>query len=86
MIEAAVDYEAASFGLGNSFLDDVQQVIDTLCEYPQAGAAIDAHLRRMLLRRFPFALIYAASVNEIVIVAVAHHGRRPRYWQTRVDR
>jgi toxin ParE1/3/4 len=86
MIEAARYYEAASRGLGDNFLDDVQRVIDKLREYPQAGPAIDNHLRRMLLSRFPFGLIYAVAVNEIVIVAVAHHGRRPGYWHSRVDR
>ena len=86
MVRAALFYEAASRGLGDSFLDDVQRVIISLREYPYAGVAIDDHLRRMLLARFPFGLIYAVGVNEIVIVAVAHHGRKPGYWQSRVDR
>ena len=86
MVEAALYYEAASNGLGDSFLDDVQRAIDSLCEYPEAGFAINGQLRRMLLHRFPFVVIYAVMNNELVIIAVAHHGRRPGYWQARVDR
>jgi plasmid stabilization system protein ParE len=86
MIEAALYYEAASTGLGTNFLDDVQRVVDNLRQYPEAGAAIADQLRRMLLHRFPFGIIYAVVNNELVIVAVAHHGRRPGYWQSRVDR
>ena len=86
MVEAALFYEAASPGLGDSFLDDVQRVIDSLREYPYADVGIDEHLRKMLLSRFPFALIYAVEHHELVIIAVAHHGRRPGYWQSRVDR
>ena len=72
--------------MGASFLDDVQRVIDSLREYPYAGVGIDDQLRRMLLARFPFGLIYAVASNELVIIAVAHHGREPGYWRARLDR
>jgi len=86
MIEAAVFYEAASSGLGNHFLDDVQQAIDRLCLYPLSGEAVAPGLRRMLLHRFPFSVMYSIETNVILVIAIAHHGRRPGYWQTRVDR
>ncbi len=86
MIEAAVFYEAASSGLGNDFLDDVQQAIDRLCLYPLSGEAVAPGLRRMLLHRFPFSVMYSIETNVILVIAIAHHGRRPGYWQTRVDR
>ncbi len=40
MTRAALFYDAASRGLGNDFLDDVQQAIDRLCEYPHAGETV----------------------------------------------
>jgi plasmid stabilization system protein ParE len=86
MTEASLFYEAASTGLGNDFLDDVQRVVDSLREHPYLGHGVDRNLRRMLLHRFPFSLIYSVEPDEILIVAVAHHGRRPGYWQDRVDR
>jgi hypothetical protein len=39
----------------------------------------------MFLHRFSFSLIYSVEANEILIVAVAHHGRRPGYWNDRVE-
>jgi hypothetical protein len=54
MTEASLFYDAASRGLGNDFLDDVQQAIDRLCEYPLAGEEVVPGLRRTLLHRFPF--------------------------------
>src|SRR5258708_1404832 len=86
MVQASLFYDAASSGLGNDFLDDVQQAIDRLCEYPQVGEAVASGLRRMLLHRFPFCIIYSVEVDLILIIAIAHHGRRPGYWQFRVDR
>jgi len=38
----------------------------------------------MLVRRFPFTIIYAIDTNEVVVVAVAHQRRRPFYWRARV--
>jgi plasmid stabilization system protein ParE len=86
MTEASLFYEAASNGLGSDFLDDVQQAVDRLREYPQTGKAVAPGLRRMLLHRFPFSVIYAAETDLILVIAIAHHGRRPGYWQSRVDR
>jgi len=85
-MSASLFYDAGSGGLGNDFLDDVQLVIDRLCEYPQTGKAVSSSLRRMLLHRFPFSIIYSVETDVILVVAIAHHGRRPGYWQSRVDR
>ncbi len=85
MTEASLFYEAASTGLGNSFLDDVQRVVDSLREHPYLGHGVVRNLRRMLLHRFPFSLIYSVETDEILIVAVAHHGRRLGYWQERLE-
>ena len=85
MIEAAVFYEAASTRLGSEFLDDVQRAIDRLCAHPHAGEAITSNLRRALLHRFPFSIIYCIEENVVIIIAIAHHGRRPGYWLARDD-
>ena len=85
MTEAALFYEAASSQLGSDFLDDVQRAVDRLRAFPQAGEAITSDFRRTLLHRFPFSLIYAIEENVIVVIAVAHHARRPWYWQSRVS-
>lgn len=83
MSEAALFYE--SVGLGHDFLDDVQQRIDRLCRYPKSGTRIDPKLRRMLLHRFPLSIIYFEEPDAIVIVSVAHHRRRPDFWQSRIS-
>jgi hypothetical protein len=85
MSEAALFYDSQSAGLGEDFLDDIQQSVSTLRAYPEIGAAVGAGLRRVLLHRFPFSLIYALEVDEILIVSIAHHGRRPGYWQSRLE-
>ena len=85
MTEASLFYQAATSGLGDDFLDDVQRAVDNLCEHPSLGGAVAPDLRRMLLHRFPFSIIYSVEVDVILVVAIAHHSRRPGYWQDRVN-
>jgi hypothetical protein len=84
MIEASLFYEAATEGLGNDFLTDVQFGIDSARQHPQLGHTVGGGLRRLLLHRFPFSLIYSIEADAILVVAVAHYGRRPGYWKNRV--
>jgi len=82
--EAGVFHEANSVGLGADFLNEVQRVIDIVREYPKIRQALGRDVRRIVLRRFPFSLIYSVEIDSIVIVAVAHQRRRPDYWKDRV--
>ena len=84
MTEASLFYEAATSGLGAGFLDEVGRVINILREHPELGQPVGRELRRALLHRFPFSLIYSVQVDAILIVAVTHQRRRPDYWRNRV--
>jgi len=83
LTEASLYYEAASSGLGQEFLDDLQFTVDALRERPQLGRPAGRGLRQVTFRRFPFLLIYAEEKDQIVVVAVAHQRRRPGYWRSR---
>src|SRR6266478_10096027 len=68
MTAASVFYDAASNGLGSDFLDDVQHAIDRLCEYPLVGETVALGLRRMLLQRFPFSVVYAVETDHKLMI------------------
>ena len=82
-IEAAAYYERNVRGLGERFGSEVRHAIERLLEYPELGSPIDADLRRLLLTRFPYFLIYSFTADLLRVVAVAHSRRRPGYWRTR---
>jgi len=50
---------------------------------PQRWPAYLHGTRRIVLKRFPFSVIYRLLEGQLQIVAVAHHKRRPGYWRTR---
>ena len=83
MTEAAQYYEQRAFGLGLSFLDAVEAAVEKVLQEPEAYGLVGAEIRRKLVDRFPYSLLYAIDGERIRIVAVAHHKRRPGYWRSR---
>lgn len=77
--DAALYYELESPGLGTIFLDEVEHYIEAIIRNPNAGVKIRASIRRRLLRRFPYGIIYSVH-DGIRILAVMNLKRRPTYW------
>ena len=63
----------------------VQEARHSVMLFPEAAPLIGPGLRRFILSGFPYDMIYAVHDSEIVILAIAHHSRRPGYWRTRVN-
>lgn len=61
LYESASHYEAVVPGLGRRFVGEVERAIQFLHEDPDTGAYIDEHLRHLVLRRFPFSVVYFAT-------------------------
>ncbi|MBE3584487.1 MAG: type II toxin-antitoxin system RelE/ParE family toxin [Limnochordaceae bacterium] len=77
-------YEDRAEGLGLTFLAELAEAIDRIAANPEAYPPVGATIRRKLLRRFPFSVLYAIEPDKIRVLAIAHHKRRPGYWHDRV--
>ena len=85
LYEAALRYELEVTELGRRFGNEVERVIQLLLEHPEMGSKIDDNLRHFVLRKFPFSVVYAATIDLVYIVAVAHGSREPEYWRPRTQ-
>jgi toxin ParE1/3/4 len=83
-ISAAQFYERQTEGLGLNFIATVQRAYERLPEFPASGTPFGRRLRRLLLPKFPYGLLYRVEPERIYIIAVMHLHRRPRYWGTRL--
>jgi plasmid stabilization system protein ParE len=83
LTDAAAYYDNSSPGLGKSFIDDVERAITQIERYPESGYLLNRAVRRVLLRGFPYAVMYSVGPDEIRILAIANLKRRPFYWQGR---
>lgn len=68
MTEASVFYEASTAGLGGDFLDEVGRLINILRGHPELGQTVGRGLKRALLNRFPFSIIYAIEVDAVLML------------------
>jgi plasmid stabilization system protein ParE len=90
--EAAAEYDAAfdwylqrSPDAALKFDFEVQRAMVQIIQAPQRWAVGPHSTRRVLLRQFPFILIYRERPSGMIqIVAVAHTSRRPGYWKQRI--
>jgi toxin ParE1/3/4 len=78
-------YDKKAHRLGDRFTDQVEHAFARLRERPLIGEEIARGERRLLLRRFPYRVIYRVHDERIFVVAVAHHKRRDGYWRRRRD-
>ena len=83
---AAVEYyEEQAPGLGGHLVDEVERAVEFVAGQPELGSPLDKSrgLRRWMLRRFPYYLIYRVEESTALVLALAHQRRRPGYWRAR---
>jgi len=83
-LEAPDWYDRARPGLASEFAAEVERAIDRIVSFPHAWTRIDDDVRRCLLTRFPYGVLYAEVEGEIVLLAVMSLHREPGYWRSRL--
>jgi toxin ParE1/3/4 len=78
-------FSAARNGTGVRFQAAVEAALSRALRYPEGGAPSPGSTRSMLVKGFPFSVVYRVSASELLVVAVAAHRRRPGYWSGRVE-
>ena len=88
--ETAAWYELEQAGLGarfesavNAALDILEAEILPLSSWP--GSAGRNGVKHIVLRRFPFSIVVHERADELLVLAIAHHARRPGYWLARLS-
>jgi hypothetical protein len=77
-------YSKIEPGLGLRFADAVEEATSRALAFPLAGSPSELATRRLLLKSFPFSLIYRVEHQGILVVALAGQARRPGYWRSRI--
>jgi mRNA-degrading endonuclease RelE of RelBE toxin-antitoxin system len=83
MKAAAAYYEKRVTGLGVDFLNEIEQGLNRIRQFPLLWSIYEGEYRRYLLKRFRYGLIYRIETEKIFIIAVAHLHRKPGYWKGR---
>jgi len=84
-LDAVTWYGSRDRAVGLSFVEEVERAIGQILEHPDASPVLHPEgVRRKVLQRFPYGLYYVVGGEQIRIVAVGHHKRRPAYWIRRL--
>ncbi len=82
--EADRYYESEAPGVGLAFIAEVHRTISLIVAHPRSAKRVRGSIRKKVLFHFPYSLLYSIESDLILIVAVAHHKRRPTYWRSRL--
>jgi plasmid stabilization system protein ParE len=82
--QEAVDYyEERREELGRDFYLEVRSTLQRIQQFPNTWPVLDRDIRRCLVNRFPYGVLYSVEEDGIFIVAVMHLRRDPDYWKHR---
>lgn len=85
MNDSAIFYESQSRGLGREFLEAIKKGTNDISHQPRAYPILRNDIRRKLIGRFPYGILYREEEELIVVIAVMHLHRAPEYWRHRVS-
>ncbi len=83
LYDAVEFYDIQVKGLGKRFKSEVKAGILRIRENPYTWPKERGDIRRYLLHKFPYKIIYSVEKYYVYIIAVAHCHRRPDYWSDR---
>ena len=78
-------YESRRRGLGRAFYGAVVAALESIAAHPEIGTTAfdELDIRRVLVPRFPYQVIYRLGSRTISVLAFAHLKRRPGFWKHR---
>jgi toxin ParE1/3/4 len=82
-IEAVAFYEKAEPSLGEEFSLEVRGAMRNILSYPSAWPVLEGSVRRCLVNRFPYGILYSVEPDRIFVLALMHLPRRPGHRKDR---
>ena len=82
-LEAIGWYSERSRTSAMGFLAAYQEARERISSHPDRWPELEPGVRRVLLRRYPYSLLYVIEDDHVLILAVMHQRRDPGYWHDR---
>lgn len=81
--EAVQYYGEQRAETAQEFINEIENAVYRIRESPERYAVIDEDIRRCMTRKFPYGILYSIEQNSILILAIMHCSREPKYWKNR---
>jgi len=83
LTEALSWYRDRGQSLAQDFLASFEAVLEALDAHPESHPEVHHHIRRALMQRFPYAILYVVGVGGPVVLGVFQARRDPTKWKRR---
>jgi toxin ParE1/3/4 len=89
LIEGAKVVRSSAFRSWSEFRSAIDEAMERLLKAPLAASPIvnlppSIGARRVLVKRFPYSIVFIDHDEDLWVVAFAHQHRRPGYWRERL--
>lgn len=77
-------YELINVSLGQEFAESVRQGLRRVLAQPLSCPIEVSVFRRLVLKRFPYKVMYSVEYDLVYVAAIAHLRREQNYWYNRI--
>jgi plasmid stabilization system protein ParE len=84
LLDARDYYDDLVFGLGKSFVIEIERCLNIIKANPLAYPLIKENIRKAVVIKFPYSILYSVEKKNIYVLAVMHQKRKPMYWAERM--
>jgi len=71
--------------LAKDFVARIQTVVKRIATTPKMHATVHGEVRKAVVSRFPYIVLYREDAGELIVISVFHTSRDPADWQSRVE-
>jgi len=84
LLDARDYYDDLVYRLGEKFVIEVERCLNVIKTNPLAYPVVKENVRKSVVIKFPFSILYRLEKDNIYILAVMHQKRNPKYWVERI--
>jgi len=84
LAEAAAYLEKQRRGYGERFIAAFESARQFVVAHPRSGRPQPFDVRAWSVEGFSYSIVYTLEADDVFIIAIAHHRRRPGYWRSRL--
>ena len=84
LLETRDYYDDLVYRLGEKFVIEIERCLNIIKINPFAYPLVKQNIRKAVIMKFPFSILYRVEKENIYILAVMHQKRKPKYWVERI--
>ena len=84
-LDSIAYYDECSPGLGDTFRVAVDNAVRQVLSAPHRWPVHYRRVRRCLVHRFPYGVLYGMGTERIFVLAIMNLHRHPDYWKHRMS-